>query len=106
MWRTNYKGSIMKITPLKTNDISVVGASKTLVYGMHGSGKTTQCANYAKRFGKGLILSGESGLSSIADIACDYLLRSASQMSKPSLALTRRTVLRSGAFTSAKLPLL
>tara|TARA_R110002096_G_scaffold329325_1_gene523450 strand:- start:874 stop:1665 length:792 start_codon:yes stop_codon:yes gene_type:complete len=63
----------MKITPLKTNDISVVGASKTLVYGMHGSGKTTQCANYAKRFGKGLILSGESGLSSIADIACDYL---------------------------------
>tara|TARA_R110000851_G_scaffold45939_5_gene112160 strand:+ start:599 stop:1393 length:795 start_codon:yes stop_codon:yes gene_type:complete len=63
----------MKITPLKTNDISVVGASKTLVYGMHGSGKTTQCANYAKRFGKGLILSGESGLSSISDLDCDYL---------------------------------
>lgn len=63
----------MNITPLKTNDISVKGASKTLVYGMHGSGKTTQCANYARRFGKGMILSGESGLSSISDLECDYL---------------------------------
>lgn len=63
----------MKITPLKTNDATVAGASKTLVYGPHGSGKTTQCANYAKRYGKGLILSGESGLSSIADMSIDYL---------------------------------
>lgn len=63
----------MKITPLKTNDATVAEASKTLVYGPHGSGKTTQCANYAKRYGKGLILSGESGLSSIADMPIDYL---------------------------------
>jgi len=63
----------MKITPLKTNDATVAEASKTLVYGPHGSGKTTQCANYAKRYGKGLILSGESGLSSISDMAIDYL---------------------------------
>lgn len=63
----------MNITPLKTNDVSVKGASKTLVYGLHGSGKTTQCANYAKAFGKGIILSGESGLSSISDLSIDYL---------------------------------
>ena len=63
----------MKITPLKTTDATVSSKSKSLVYGPHGSGKTTQCANYAKRYGKGIILSGEGGLSSISDMEIDYL---------------------------------
>jgi len=63
----------MKITPLKTNDGSVSSASKVLLYGHHGAGKTTQIKNYKKAFGKGLILSGESGLSSIADVDCEYI---------------------------------
>jgi len=63
----------MKITPLKTNDGSVSSASKLLLYGHHGAGKTTQIKNYQRTFGKGLILSGESGLSSIQDIEADYI---------------------------------
>ena len=63
----------MKITPLKTNDGTVSSASKVLLYGHHGAGKTTQIKNYSREFGKGLILSGESGLSSIADIDVDYI---------------------------------
>ena len=63
----------MKITPLMTNDGSVTGASKTLLYGHHGCGKTTQIKHYAKRFGKGLVISGESGLASISDVGIPYL---------------------------------
>lgn len=63
----------MKIQPLKTNDVSVKGSSKVLVYAHHGAGKTTQAANYHDRYGKGLVISGESGLSSIADKEIDYL---------------------------------
>ena len=61
----------MKIQPLKTNDVSVKGSSKVLVYAHHGAGKTTQAANYHDRYGKGLVISGESGLSSIADKEID-----------------------------------
>lgn len=63
----------MKIQPLKTNDITVKGASKVLVYAHHGAGKTTQAAHYADRYGKGLIISGESGLTAIANKEIDYL---------------------------------
>ena len=63
----------MKITPLKTNDGSASSASKLLLYGHHGAGKTTQIKNYQRAYGKGLILSGESGLSSIQDIEADYI---------------------------------
>lgn len=63
----------MNITPLRTNDGSITEATKTLVYGHHGVGKTTQIANYAKRYGKGLIISGESGLASIADQDIAYI---------------------------------
>lgn len=63
----------MKITPLNTADGTVHAASKTLLYGHHGVGKTTQIARYAERFGKGLVLSGESGLASIADHEIDYV---------------------------------
>lgn len=63
----------MKITPLKTNDGSVSSASKVLCYGHHGAGKTSQIKNYARAYGKGLVLSGESGLSAISDIECDYI---------------------------------
>ena len=63
----------MKITPLKTNDGSVSGASKTLLYGHHGTGKTAMIGQYHKAFGKGLVLSGESGLSSISNMEIDYL---------------------------------
>lgn len=59
--------------PLKTNDTSVTGASKSLIYAMHGFGKTTQCRYYKEAFGKGFILSGEGGLISIADQEIDYL---------------------------------
>ena len=63
----------MKIEVFKTNDTSVKGSSKVLLYAHHGAGKTTQAAKYADRFGKGLVISGESGLSSIADREIDYI---------------------------------
>jgi hypothetical protein len=63
----------MKVGVLKTNDISVSGATKTIVIGSHGAGKTSQALNYQKRYGKGLILSGESGLGSVASEAIDYI---------------------------------
>lgn len=46
---------------------------KVLLYALHGWGKTTQAAHYSRKYGKGLILSGESGLSSIRSAAIDYL---------------------------------
>ncbi|MBW3783717.1 AAA family ATPase [Aeromonas veronii] len=56
----------------KTSAVSV-SRQKTLLYAMPGWGKTTQCRNYQARYGKGLIISGESGLSAIADCDIDYL---------------------------------
>lgn len=63
----------MEIKPFKTNDTSVSGTSKVLCYGHHGAGKTTQIKNYLHRYGKGLVISGESGLSSVSDVECDYI---------------------------------
>ena len=56
-----------------TKDIQKDGPTKTLLYAHHGFGKTYQCRFYEKRFGKGLILSGEAGLKSIEDVDIDYV---------------------------------
>lgn len=58
--------------PMNTKD-HTTAYRKTLLYGHHGWGKTTQFTHYQKHFGKGFILSGESGLSSIRDAGIDYL---------------------------------
>ena len=63
----------MNIQPFKTNDSSVTEASKVLLYGHQGAGKTTAIGDYYKAYGSGLVLSGESGLSSISDLPIDYL---------------------------------
>jgi hypothetical protein len=46
---------------------------KTLLYAHHGFGKTYQCRHYQRAYGKGFIISGESGLKSIEDVGIDYL---------------------------------
>lgn len=58
--------------PMNTSDTEVT-LRKVLMYAHHGWGKTTQAAHYQKRFGKGFIISGESGLSSIRSAGIDYL---------------------------------
>lgn len=59
--------------PMKTNDTSITESSKSLIYALHGFGKTTQLKYYQETFGKGFILSGEGGLISISDADIDYL---------------------------------
>lgn len=59
--------------PKSTSDISTNEPTKTLLYTHHGFGKTYQCRNYQARFGKGLIISGEAGLKSLADTKIDYV---------------------------------
>ena len=63
----------MKFRPSKTSDLQSDGPTKTLLYAHHGWGKTFQCRFYQKRFGKGLIISGEAGLKSIEDTDIDYI---------------------------------
>ena len=46
---------------------------KTLLYAHHGWGKTTQMKYFQEAYGKGLIISGESGLSSIRSAEIDYV---------------------------------
>ena len=58
--------------PLNTSD-QTTSFRKTLLYGHHGWGKTTQFIHYQKHYGKGFIISGESGLSSIRSAGIDYL---------------------------------
>lgn len=58
---------------MKTSDAAHDGPTKVLLYAHHGFGKTYQCRFYQKRYGKGLILSGEAGLKSIGDVDIDYL---------------------------------
>jgi hypothetical protein len=58
--------------PLNTKD-DTTSFHKTLLYAVHGWGKTTQAKYYQKRYGKGFIISGESGLSSIRSAGIDYL---------------------------------
>ena len=57
---------------LNTSD-DTTSYRKVLLYALHGWGKTTQAKYYKARYGKGLILSGESGLSSIRSEGIDYL---------------------------------
>ena len=58
--------------PMNTSDESVT-RRKVLLYGHHGWGKTTQMANYQRHYGKGFIISGEAGLSSIRSANVDFL---------------------------------
>lgn len=56
-----------------TSSIQKDGPTKVLLYSHHGYGKTYQCRFYQKRYGKGLIISGESGLKSVEDVSIDYV---------------------------------
>lgn len=58
---------------MRTSALQTDGPSKVLLYAHHGFGKTFQCRYYQKRYGKGLILSGESGLKSIEDTDIEFL---------------------------------
>jgi hypothetical protein len=58
---------------MNTSSIAHDGPTKVLLYAHHGFGKTYQCRYYQKRYGKGLILSGESGLKSVEDVDIDYV---------------------------------
>jgi len=60
------------LKPRSTGDVST-SYRKALLYGHHGWGKTTQFTHYQDAYGPGLIISGESGLSSIRDADIDYL---------------------------------
>ena len=62
----------MKIKPFSTGDVNNIHLN-VLIYGHAGSGKTTALGNFEDTFGKGLILSGEGGLASIADRNIDFL---------------------------------
>lgn len=57
---------------MKTSD-ATAHAHKTLLYAHHGYGKTYQFRHYRKAYGRGLIISGESGLSSVSDVDIDFL---------------------------------
>lgn len=61
---------------LKTRSTSTLtdeGVHKLLLYAHHGFGKTYQCRNYQARYGKGLIISGESGLRSVEDVDIEFV---------------------------------
>jgi hypothetical protein len=62
----------MDFQPMNTADEST-SHRKVLLYAAAGFGKTTQFRYYQEHFGPGLILSGESGLSSIRTAGIDYL---------------------------------
>lgn len=63
----------MTFRVMKTSDAAADGPSKVLLYAHHGFGKTYQTRHYQKRYGPGLILSGEAGLRSVGDVDIDYL---------------------------------
>lgn len=58
--------------PKNTGAIQMDEPNKVLLYAHHGFGKTYQAGKFAKAFGKGLVLSGEGGLKSLADSDIDY----------------------------------
>ena len=62
----------MKIKPFSTGDVKNIHLN-VLIYGHAGAGKTTALGHFQETFGKGLILSGEGGLASIADKNIDFL---------------------------------
>lgn len=63
----------MTFAPLQTGDSAYEEPHKVLLYAHHGFGKTTQCAHFQKRYGKGFIISGEGGLKSVGASKIDYL---------------------------------
>lgn len=63
----------MPFVTQSTSALQKDGPSKVLLMAHHGYGKTYQCRHYADRYGRGLILSGESGLKSVEDVEIDYL---------------------------------
>lgn len=63
----------MTFRPRTTTGSEVTEQSNAILYALPGWGKTTQCINYKKAFGKGFIMSGESGLISISHEDIDYL---------------------------------
>jgi phage nucleotide-binding protein len=62
----------MKIKLFKTSDVTALNLN-ILLYGHGGAGKTTAIGKFADTFGKGLIISGEGGLTSISDKDIDFL---------------------------------
>lgn len=58
--------------PMNTENSEAINL-KVLMYGQAGVGKTTQAKYLQEAAGKGFILSGESGLSSIRSAHIDYL---------------------------------
>lgn len=58
--------------PLRTSSASVADAQKTLLYGHHGFGKTTQAKYLQEKYGKVFVMSGESGLRALMDVDIDY----------------------------------
>ncbi len=62
----------MAFKPLNTKD-ETTQFRKTLLYAHAGWGKTTQAKHFTAHYGKGFIISGESGLSSIRSAGIDYL---------------------------------
>lgn len=47
--------------------------TKTLLAGIHGSGKTFAIRHWQERYGKTFVISGEGGLLSLSDVEIDYL---------------------------------
>jgi hypothetical protein len=69
----NKGDALMTFKVMKTSNVSKETTTKVMLYAHHGFGKTYQCRFYQRRFGPGLILSGEAGLKSIEDVDIDYL---------------------------------
>lgn len=63
----------MSWTPKSTKGVGLSEPHKVLLYGHHGWGKTWQVRNLQKRFGNGLLLSGEKGLKSLADVDVPHI---------------------------------
>lgn len=57
---------------MSTSDDAVANASKTLLYADAGWGKTRQAIHMQKRFGRGLVFSGESGLRTLMYSDIEY----------------------------------
>ncbi len=62
----------MAFKPMNTKD-ETTSFRKSLLYSLAGWGKTTQAKHYQAAYGKGFIISGEAGLSSIRGAGIDYL---------------------------------
>lgn len=62
----------MAFKPLNTAD-ATTSFRKSLLYANAGWGKTTQARHFKRHYGKGFIISGEAGLSSIRAEGIDYL---------------------------------